>query len=54
MIEIWKDIRGRRIDLRAFLIGTLGHATPRVVVPKTVGVLLKAADGGELRPVAGG
>jgi hypothetical protein len=23
MIGIWKDIRGRRIDLRAFLIGTL-------------------------------
>jgi hypothetical protein len=23
MIKIWKDIRSRRIDLRAFLIGTL-------------------------------
>jgi hypothetical protein len=35
MIGIWKDIRGRRIDLRAFLIGTLPVAA---VVEKAHGI----------------
>jgi hypothetical protein len=43
MIGIWKDIRGRRIDLRAFLIGTLPVAA---VVEKAHGIPVGAGLAG--------